>query len=399
MDLMVERFPSPARARKAVLELAPSRIREVANAGMDRPDVDAFWFGESDQPTPSFIRMAAAESLERSQTFYTQNLGLPALRSAIASYVSNLHGVPLGAERVGVTSSGVSALMLASQLVLSPGDRVVVVTPIWPNIAEIPRILGAEVIRFPLTVREDRWQLDLDQLLASLTDDTSMLVLNSPNNPTGWTITPEQQAAILAHCRQRGIWVLSDEVYERLVFTPGRSVAPSMLGLADPEERLMVVNSFSKTWRMTGWRLGWLVLPTPLVPQLEKLVEYNTSCAPGFVQAGGLAALSNPASEAVIASMHNDIATSRAGLLGALRQLPGVCLPQADGAMYAFFRLAGHTDSLALAKRLVVEAGLGLAPGSAFGPEGEGWLRWCFAAAPAKIEAGIGRLRRFLNQT
>ena len=390
---------SPARARQAVLDLAPSRIREVANAGMDRSDVVPFWFGESDQPTPAFIRAAAVESLERHNTFYTQNLGRPALRAAIASYISELRGLALGAERVGVTSSGVSALMLGSQLVVSPGDRVVVVTPIWPNIAEIPKILGAEITRFPLSVENNRWTLDLERLLATLCDDVRMLVINSPSNPTGWTITPEQQAAILAHCRQRGIWILSDEVYERLVFTPGQIAAPSMLSVADPEDRLIVVNSFSKTWRMTGWRLGWLVLPTALMSQLEKIIEYNTSCVPEFIQAGGLAALTHPESAATVAQIHGELAQTRTTLLAALQQLPGVSLPEADGAMYAFFRIAGHDDSLALAKRLVAEAGLGLAPGSAFGPEGEGWLRWCFAAAPERINIGIERLRTFLMQS
>ncbi|WP_172124420.1 pyridoxal phosphate-dependent aminotransferase [Devosia sp. 919] len=396
---MHQHLASPPQARQAVLDLAPSRIREVANAGMDRSDVVPFWFGESDQPTPAFIRAATVESLERNNTFYTQNLGRPALRTAIASYISQLRNITLGPDRVGVTSSGVSALMLGSQLVLSPGDRVVVVTPIWPNIAEIPKILGAEVTRFPLSVINNRWQLDLDHLLATLTDDVRMLVINSPNNPTGWTITPEQQAAILAHCRQRGIWILSDEVYDRLVFTPGQTAAPSMLSVADPQDRLIVVNSFSKTWRMTGWRLGWLVLPTNLVPQLEKLIEYNTSCVPEFVQAGGLAALTDPASAATVTQIHRELGEARATLLTALRQLPGVTLPEADGAMYAFFRVDGHADSLALAKRLVAEAGLGLAPGSAFGDEGEGWLRWCFAAAPERIDTGVDRLRSFLRQS
>jgi aspartate/methionine/tyrosine aminotransferase len=187
---------------------------------MDRTDIAAFWFGESDLPTPDFIREAAVRALEGAETFYTQNLGRPALREAIAAYAGGLHGRAVEAARVAVTGSGVSALMLASQLVVAPGERVVVVTPIWPNIAEIPALLGAEVVRFPLSVSGGRWQLDLERLLAALTPQTRMLVVNSPNNPTGWTIEPEAQRELLEHCRRHGIWVLSDEGHRGLVRVP-----------------------------------------------------------------------------------------------------------------------------------------------------------------------------------
>jgi aspartate aminotransferase len=388
--------PHPLVARESIRGLSASRIREIANAGMDRTDIAAFWFGESDRPTPDFIRKAAVRSLEGAETFYTQNLGRPALREAIAAYESGLHGRPVDAARMAVTGSGVSALMLASQLVVGPGDRVVVVTPIWPNIAEIPRILGAEVERQPLAIANARWQLDLDRLLDALTPETRMLIVNSPNNPTGWTIEPEAQRVLLEHCRRHGIWILSDEVYERLVFRPGLAAAPSFLGIAEPDDRLLVVNSFSKAWRMTGWRIGWLTIPAALEGELTKIIEYNTSCVPGFVQQGALAALTDPRGEMAVVELREGLVRSRALLLDGLGELEGVSVPEADGAMYAFFRLAGHEDSVALAKRLVAEVGLGLAPGSSFGPEGEGYLRWCFAAAEAKIADGLARLRRFL---
>src|SRR5690606_891738 len=248
-------------ARPAVQALENSQIREIANGAMGRDDVLAFWFGESDEPTPAFIRAAAIAALERGETFYSQNLGRPYLREAIAAYLGRLHGRPFAPDGIAALGSGVSALMLASQLLLSPGDRVVAVTPIWPNVVEIPKILGAEVVRVPLTVRAGRWALDLDRLLAALTPDTRLFVVNSPNNPTGWMLADDEVAALLAHCRRHGIWVLSDDVYERLVYDPARRSAPSFIARAEAGDRIVSANSFSKAWSMTGWRLGWLAAP------------------------------------------------------------------------------------------------------------------------------------------
>jgi aspartate aminotransferase len=387
----------PPLPRQAVLDLGASRIREIANSAMGRTDVAAFWFGESDQPTPDFIRNAATASLAAGETFYTQNLGLPALRDTVAGYLSRLHGSTIGAERIAVTGSGVSALMLTAQLVISPGDRVVIVTPIWPNIAEIPRILGADVVRVPLTVAEGRWDLDIDALLAALTPETRALYLNSPNNPTGWTIEPEGLHAIAAHCRRYGIWLITDDVYERLSFRPERSIAPSILPFVDPEDRVISVNSFSKAWCMTGWRIGWIVAPAAIVDQLTKVIEYNTSCVPGFVQRGAIAAFDPLLGEAFVKGLVERLAVSRARLTEGLRRYDAIEMPEADGAMYAFFRLKPRPDDMALAGELLQRVGLGLAPGSAFGPEGEGWLRWCFAASPDKIDDGLSRLDRFMR--
>lgn len=387
----------PPVPRREVIDLTSSSIRDIANAGMGRTDVAAFWFGESDMPTPDFIVEAAVASLQRGETKYLHNLGMASLRGAIAAYSSRLHAIVLPPSRIAVTASGVSALMIATQMVVSPGDKVVVVTPIWPNIAEIPLLVGAQVIRHPLTVEKGRWRLDMDALLKRLTPDIRMVVVNSPNNPTGWTITRAEQERLLAHCRRHGIWILSDEVYERLCFRPREAVAPSMLSLAEPEDRLMVVNSFSKTWRMTGWRIGWLTVPEGLMADLPKVIEYNTSCVPGFVQRGAEAAVSDPRGEACVTELHEGLVASRAMLLDGLNAIGGIEAPDADGAMYAFFRIEGRPDSLATAKALVVEVGLGLAPGSAFGSEAEGWLRWCYAADQSKIAGGLERLRRFLG--
>ncbi len=387
----MSRFPPLARAN--VLGLRHSKIREVANAGLGRPDVLAFWFGESDRTTPQAIRDAAVAALARGQTFYTHNLGRLDLRTALATYLSALHGHPVGLERLAITNSGVSALMIVAQAVLAPRDRVVVVDPVWPNVAEIPKILGAEVVHVSLRVDAGRFKLDLDELLAALTPGTRALVLNSPNNPTGWTLPAQDRGPILERCREHGIWLLADDVYERLYYE-GAASAPSFLPLVDPDDRFVSANSFSKAWRMTGWRLGWLTAPEPLIERLGVLLEYNTSCAPDFIQAAAITALDE--GEADVAALRTELAHARERLITGLKALPGVEAPWPDGAMYAFFRLEGCEDSLALAKRLVSDAGLGLAPGAAFGEGGEGWLRWCFAAPPDKLDQGLERLGRYL---
>jgi aspartate/methionine/tyrosine aminotransferase len=384
--------------RPAIASLPASRIREVANAGLGRSDVLAFWFGEGDEVTPEPVRQAAADSLARGETFYSHNLGLPELRQAIAAYVSALHG-PLAADRIAVTSSGVTGLMLAMQLLAGAGDEVVAVVPVWPNLTAQPAILGATVTRVPLRPSDGLWRLDLDALCAAVTERSRVLLLNAPNNPTGWTLTRAEQQALLAHCRRTGTWIVADEVYERVYFggvagAPGPQglTAPSFLDIADADDRLIVVNSFSKAFLMTGWRLGWLVLPPGLLDAAGKLLEFNSSCAPVFVQRGGLAALA--LADSFVPGLVSHLRACRDRLVAGLQALPGVTAARPPGGLYACFRVDGEADSLAHAKRLVAEQGLGLAPGVAFGPEGEGWLRWCFATRdPARLDQGLDRLR------
>jgi aspartate aminotransferase len=382
------------KAQEAEPRFSHSLIRAVANTAMGRQDVLAFWFGESDQATPSFIREAAIASLRDGETFYSENLGRLYLRQAIATYLADLHHLPITTDRIAVTSSGVSALMLASQLLVAPGDRVVAVTPLWPNAVEIPKVVHGRVTSVSLEVKDGRWALPLDKLLHALTPGTRMLVLNSPNNPTGWTIQRAEQLALLEHCRRHGIWIIADDVYERLVYADEMRSAPSFLTLTDEHERLIVINSFSKAWSMTGWRLGWMVAPPAILPDLASLLEYNTSCVSEFTQRAGAVAMQQ--GEPYVSKQRAELAGTKAKLFDALKHLPGLEVPRADGAMYLFLRVAGEDDSVRLAKRLIEEVGLGLAPGRAFGPEGEGWLRWCYAADWKKIESGIERLARFL---
>ena len=388
--------PGSLAARSAVQRLVASQIREVANAGMNDPAILPFWFGEPDEVTPPFIREAATVALARGETFYTENFGIPELREAVAAYLTRLHR-PTAAEEIAITASGMSALMLTAEALVDPGARVVVVTPVWPNLTEIPKILGGDVVRVPLAFGPAGWTLDCERLQEALTPDTRALVVNSPNNPTGWTLDAEDQRAILAHCRRHGIWIIADDVYERLAYADagaGPACAPSFLDLAAPDDRVVSTNSFSKSWLMTGFRLGWIVAPPALMGDLGKLIEYNTSCSPAFVQRAGIVALRD--GEPTIARTLARYRRARDLLLRELNAIPGVEAAPPAGAMYAFFRIAGVTDSLAFCKRLVHEAKLGLAPGSAFGPEGEGFVRWCFAASEERLAEGIARLRKFL---
>jgi aspartate/methionine/tyrosine aminotransferase len=383
--------------RRSLDTLPASRIREVANAALGRDDVLKFWFGEGDLPTPAFIRESAKAALDAGETFYNHNLGIGELRESIAGYLNRLHGprVPIGVDRVAVTSSGVSALALVAQSLFDPGDRVAIVTPVWPNVTAQPRIMGAEVVRVPLACHAGRWTLDLQRLLDAAPPGTRAVVVNSPNNPTGWVLPQDDWNALLAHCRRHGIWLIADDPYERLIFN-GAAHAPGVLAQVDPDERFISANTFSKSWTMTGFRLGWLVAPRGFVADVAKMVEFNTSCAPTFIQRAGITAIEQ--GDALIAETRARLQGSRDALVGQLARLRGVECAPPEGAMYLFFRIEGRSDdSLACAKRLVTEVGLGLAPGVAFGPEGEGYLRWCFAAQRSLIDDGVARLARFIG--
>ena len=381
--------------RQALHNLEASKIREVANAGIGRDDVLAFWFGESDEVTPDFIRQAAIDSLQRGETFYAHNLGLPELREAVASYTSRLHPA-VDAGRIAITSGGVSALMLAVQAVVNAGDEVVAITPVWPNLTAQPAIMGAQVCCVPLVPVNGEWTLDLAAVRAAVTPATKLLIVNAPNNPTGWTMSSAEQQALLDHCRSTGTWILADEVYERLYYEPTpNGCAPSFLDIAAPDDHLIVAHSFSKSFLMTGWRLGWLVLPPALVDGMGKLIEFNTSCASVFTQRAGIAALTR--TDEVTPRVVAHLKHCRDTLVPLLATVPGVRVASAKGGMYAFFQLDGASDSLDTAKRLVTEAGLGLAPGNAFAPAAHGSLRWCFASKDQKrLVQGVDRLKSWL---
>jgi len=268
--------------RPQIAAMPPQLIREIAHIGMKMPNAIALWFGEPDRPTPKFICDAAAKALAEGKTFYTPNQGIPELREALSAYASALYRVPIGVDRITVTCSGVNAIMVTMQTLLDAGDNIVCPTPLWPNIEGAIRVMGAESRTVPLDFDGGRWSLDLERLTRAVDARTRAILVNTPNNPSGWVMPAEQQTALLDWCRSRGLWVVADEVYARIIFD--RPVAPSFLEHAGPEDRLIVVNSFSKPWAMTGWRLAWITAPTRLGPTLEMMNEYNVAGAATFAQ-------------------------------------------------------------------------------------------------------------------
>ena len=378
-------FPTGPRA--TLDDIPGSLIREVSEAGRGIPGLIRLFFGEPDTVTPAFIREAAKAALDAGETFYAPNPGIAPLREAIARYLTR-NGRPVGPERVSVTASGVNALMLVAQALLDPGDRVVIPMPAWPNMDGIARVMGAQVKPLPLRIANGVWRVDMDELLAAVTPATRLLFLNSPGNPTGWTLTAEEQRVILEHCRRTGTWILADDVYERLYFAG--DAAPSFLSIATADDRVVSVNSFSKAWSMTGWRLGWIVAPPALMESIAKLNEFNMSSAPTFVQHAGVVALDQ--GDAFIAETQARYRACRDIALDILGAVPGVTAPRPEGAMYLFLKVAGCADSVGLAKSLLHTAGVGLAPGAAFGAGGEGHLRLCFAQSEERLRTACDRL-------
>ena len=376
-----------------ILHIPGSRIFEIAKLAFATPDVDFLCFGESDQPSPAVAHAAAVAALHAGETKYIDVRGLPNLREALAGYLTALHRRPVPESRVQVSASGMSAVSVALAAVVRAGDRVVLHSPAWPNVGNAVRLRQAEVVELGLTALPDgRFAMDFDRL-DTLLQGARAFILNSPNNPTGWTATHEELETILALCRKHGVWLISDEVYSRLVYD-GSTAAASILDVAEPDDRVMVANSFSKTWVMTGWRLGWLVVPEGARDAVTEIVEATHSCVAPFVQHAGLAAI---ADTATVAGFRAHCARGRELASEALAGLNGVRYAAPVGAFYAFVGVDGLTDSLELAKKLVTRHGVGVAPGIAFGDAGEGYLRLCFAQSAERMERAMGRLREGLR--
>jgi aspartate aminotransferase len=372
------------------LTLIPgSRIVEVARLAFATPDVDFLCFGESDRPSPDSARQAAVQALTDGETRYPDVRGLPALRAALAAYLSRLHARPVAEGRIQVTASGMAGLAIAMAAVIRAGDKVVVHGPIWPNIPNAARLRGAAVEQIDLDPQPDGgFRLDLDRL-DSLLAGARAFILNSPGNPSGWTAEEAELRAIREICRRHGAWLISDEVYSRLVYD-GRQAAPSVLDIAEPGDRIIVCNSFSKTWMMTGWRLGWLVVPDGTQEAFINIVEVSHSGVAPFVQQGGVAAVQDTRA---VDEFRAYCAAGRSLAGEALAGLNGVRYRPPSGAFYAFLAVEGLRDSLDLAKKLVTRHGVAVAPGVAFGSAGEGWLRVCFAQSAPLMERAMHRLR------
>lgn len=376
-----------------ITRLPGSLIVEIAKLAFVTPDIDFLCFGESDQPSPSAARDAALAAIDAGITKYVDVRGVPALREALAVSLSHLHAKPVAEERIQITASGMAALNLALAAIVRAGDQVLVHTPAWPNAGNAARLRGAEVSALPLTAEAGgRFHLDLDRLATRL-PGTRAFLLNSPNNPTGWTATRAELQTILDLCRRHGTWLISDEVYSRLVYD-GSDAAPSLLDIASPDDRLIVCNSFSKTWIMTGWRLGWMVLPAHTREVVAEIVEVSHSSVAPFIQHAGLAALADTATPARFLGF---CAEGRRMVGDALGAENGIRYAPPDAAFYAFLAIEGLTDSLALARGLLLEHKVAVAPGVAFGEGGEGHLRICFAQSPERLERALERLRAGLR--
>ena len=374
--------------RPLVAGMRDSLIRRISVEGAAVDDVIPLWFGEGDDTTPAFIRAAAARALDAGETFYAPNRGIAELREALADYMSALHGRPFDVARVSVSASGMNAIMLTMQLLVEPGDNVVVVVPVWPNCVETAHVMGAETRPVQLRMSEGQWRLDLDEMIGMLDDNTRAVFVNSPGNPTGWVMGRADQTTLLAACRARGITIIADEVYHRLAYDVPQ--APSFLDIADPEDRVIVINSFSKTWSMTGWRLGWMTHPAGLGEPLAMLTEYNIASPTTFVQHAGVTAVREGNDH--IAAIVERYRRNRDLVFQRLAGLPRVSMARPEGAFYAFFAVDGVTDSYGFARQLLHDARVGLAPGAAFGEAGEGWLRMCFAATPETVSRALERL-------
>jgi aspartate aminotransferase len=371
-----------------IVKLPGSRIVEVARLAFATPDVDFLCFGESDRPSPPAARDAAIEALMAGETRYTDVRGMPPLRVALAEYLTALHANPVAESRIQVTASGMVAVSIALAATVGAGQRVVLHSPAWPNVANAAVLRGAVVEEIDLISTPDGgFRLDLERLDAMLAG-ARVFILNSPNNPTGWTATRQELEAILAIARRHGVWLISDEVYSRLVYD-GSDAAPSLLDVAAPDDRVIVCNSFSKTWIMTGWRLGWMVVPEGLRDDFTELVEVTHSGVAPFVQRAGIAAI---ADGEVVEGFRAHCARGRALAEQALGGLNGIRYRSPVGAFYAFVGVDGLHDSLGLAKKLVTGHGVAVAPGVAFGAAGEGSLRVCFAQSAPLIERAMQRL-------
>jgi aspartate aminotransferase len=388
---------TPTLAASA-LRVPHSRIRELAEIAMSMDGVLKLYFGESNLPTPEYIKRAAQKAMADGFTFYTENAGLPSLRKALARYYQELHAVELDpAGEIVITASGVQALNVAIRCILDPGDEALVLTPAWPNGSSIVAMANAVAVEIPQPLVGDRYQIDFSALEAAVTPRTRMLLYTSPSNPLGWVATVDEQRQLLEFARRHKLWLMADEVYERLNYTGPKpmSPAPSILKLATRGDAVLVVQSFSKTYCMTGWRLGWLIGRRDLIARATQLNEFIISHAPSFGQRAAETALLW--GENTLCEMLVRLKQNRDFCLAALSKMPGVTVPKPDGAFYLFPKIAGATDSFDFCKRLLMDTKVGLAPGVAFGAGGEGSVRICYAAELQIVQEAMARLSMFLK--
>jgi aspartate/methionine/tyrosine aminotransferase len=379
----------------SVQEVPASKIRALADIAFPMEGVLRLYFGESNAPTPQFIKEAAAMALEDGFTFYTENAGLPSLRRAIADKYQDLHGVHLDpANEILITASGVQALNVGIRCAIDPGDEALVMTPSWPNGYAIVRMFSGVPKEIPLVLKEERYEIDFDHLESAVSPRTKLLIYTSPSNPLGWVATPQDQERLLEFCRRHRLWLMADEVYERLYYKG--DVAPSILRICTRDDAVMVVHSFSKSYCMTGWRLGWLVARRDLAKKATELNEFIVSHAASMTQKAGEMALLKGEQE--VKNMVAKLRENLAFCMDALTSMPGILLPEPEGAFYLFPKIEGLEDSFAFCRSLLLETRVGIAPGVAFGAGGEGSVRICYAADRRVLGPAMNRLNHFLEK-
>jgi aspartate aminotransferase len=392
------RFDMPSPIRSDIVNLKPNGIAAVALIGLGEPDIIPLWFGESDLVTPAFICDAAKQALDQGKTFYTNSRGIPPLREAIRLFHKRTTGADTAFERISVPGAAMLAVVTALQCVINTGDNVVCVAPVWPNIFQAAEIAGAEVkfLRLDEDHHAGHWRLDLDKLFATCDARTKAIFMASPGNPTGWMATRDEQRAILDFARKRGIAIISDEVYGTLIYT-GEKHAPSFLEIAEPDDAVFVINSFSKPWAMTGWRIGWLVHPLSLDKQMNVISAANNTGSTTFAQYGALAALS-PEGDAFRATMLERCRIGRDHVQNFIDRQNRFRWMRPEGAFYGFLEVDGLSDSLTFAQDLVRKARVGVSPGMAFGAPNDkvcdSHIRICFAQDPALLNEGLSRIER-----
>jgi hypothetical protein len=380
----------------SLAQIRPSRIRDLADVAFGMEGVLKLHFGESNLPTPQLIKDALAQAVNAGQTYYSENGGLPSLRAALAEKIAELHGVAVDpAREIVVTVGGLQALNVTIRCTLNPGDEALILTPNWPNGGEIVKLYGATPVEVPYVYDGERFTPDLDALEAAVTPRTRLLLYTSPSNPLGWTATVEEQASLLAFARRHKLWLLADEVYERLTYGHTHA-APSILRLCNRDDAVIVVNSFSKAYCMTGWRLGWAVSRADLIARATPINEFIVSHAATMIQYAGIAALRHGEDE--VAGLVEQLHERMAFCAGALAATRGITLPKPEGAFYLFPAVNGMEDSFAFAVDLLKQERVAVAPGSAFGAGGEGSLRLCFASDMSVLEPAMERLCRFIER-
>ncbi len=386
--------------RPAARQAPPSGIVEMVNHGIGRDGMIPLWAGEGDLPTPDFIREAAIRSLEAGDTFYTYQRGIPPLRQAICDYMTRTFGSDFGfqSDRFLVTGSGMQAIQIAVACVAGPGTSVVLPSPTWPNFAAAVGLSGAQAITVPMGFSNGRWHLDIDALFDAAREDTRAIFINTPGNPTGWTATRDELQEILTRARARGIWIIADEIYTRYYYghDNGGARAASFHDVAEPDDRILYVNSMSKNWAMTGWRGGRIEAPAVVGETIENLIQYSTSGVATFMQKGAIAALND--GDDFIAEQVARATRGREIVGDMLAVLPNVKGAPPDGAFYYFFSVEGISDVRQLGFDIIDHANVGLAPGTAFGPGGERFMRLCFARSEKSLIQAMERLTGYLSK-